>query len=61
MKGHIFIKTNDKLWTAVERAPDNLLHTTAKKNPNKQTNKQTPCSRALLLAEAGLVKKSPSL
>jgi hypothetical protein len=56
MKGHIFIKTNDKLGRATERAPDNLLHTSAKKNANKQA----PCSRALLLAEAGLVKKSPN-
>jgi hypothetical protein len=38
MKGHIFIKTNDKLGGAAERAPDNLLHTTAKKNLNKQTS-----------------------
>ena len=46
MKGHIFIKTNDKLARAAERAPDNLLHTTAMKNPNKQTNKQTNKLRA---------------
>jgi hypothetical protein len=34
MKGRIFIKTNDKLGGEAERAPDNLLHTAAKKNPN---------------------------
>jgi len=38
MKGHIFIKTNDKLGRVAERAPDNFLHTTVKKN---STNKQT--------------------
>jgi len=35
MKGHIFIKTNDKLGRAAERAPDNVLHTTAQKNATK--------------------------
>jgi hypothetical protein len=38
MKGHIFIKANDTMGRAAEMAPDILLHTNAKKNPNKQIN-----------------------
>jgi hypothetical protein len=56
MKGHVFIKTNDKLGGAAEKAPDNVLYTTAKKNPNKLR-----AAKLFFLAEVRLVKKSPTL
>jgi hypothetical protein len=43
------------LGERAERAPDNLLYTTGKKNPNKLR-----AAKLFFLAEAGLVKKSPT-
>ena len=46
MKGHIFIKTSDKLGGAEERASDNLLHTAAKKNPNNAVQQSSSSCRS---------------